>query len=706
MSSLIYNFINQLRQKYLIFFISFIISVLVTYPAIFHLNNRLIGDGGDNYQYFSFQYIVSQKLKNFQNPFSHSDIFRYPNGFEFSRGYDSVINALLGGIMSLIINPIVTYNLVVIILISLNITLSYLLFYYIIQSKIPAYIGAISYGVSSYVLARSAGHINLIFIGGFPFFTYCLLRLEKEELSSKNLFLFFSSLTLIFLGSFQYTLMLFIYILISLPLLLLFYKKNLLSLIKKFFLNKEKIFIVSIPFISIFIFFSLPYLTGFYKNELGLNTPRSSWEFYPQLTDYFFPNQFSRLFISKFFQNFNNSPRSIERVVYLGSMEIYLFILFLILRIPKRLKFFILAQVIISFIISSGRLSHTFLMNIFPFKFIPETNRFFVFLSLFLNIGVILAIEQILRKIHDNKYYLLIVVFITMIIFFERLPLNFWLSPSLTDKTYVKLVKLQKGEAVLDIPVDDSFYTSTYNLLPYLYNKKIISGYFHYLADNIKSKDFLHQDIINRFICNKKNNIDFDKSRSLNKKLIETLVKNKIYTIVVHKNDPEDHAKYFFPECANVRMETSILLPQLLMPDATDKQKILSIFFPAIANYGDTISFPSDGIFFIDGIHAYPINQLPLNIYLNGNKLKFNQSWTNRGKKNATWDPYYKLKVKKGDRLTFKFSKNHNLDYSFVKIWYRYWVQPNQWHSSLSNNGIKKIYEDDDAAVFVIEKNQ
>lgn len=73
----------------------------------------------------------------------------------------------------------------------------------------------------------------------------------------------------------------------------------------------------------------------------------------------------------------------------------------------------------------------------------------------------------------------------------ERLPKNFWLSPIIADRNYTKIVRQLKGTAVLNILVDIYFSNSTYNMLPCTYDKKIISGYFHYLANTPQSQFFL-----------------------------------------------------------------------------------------------------------------------------------------------------------------------------------------------------------------------
>jgi len=296
----------------------------------------------------------------------------------------------------------------------------------------------------------------------------------------------------------------------------------------------------------------------------------------------------------------------------------------------------------------------------------------------------------------------------------EKLPSDYWMTPNLAHNSYTKVVQKTSGQAVLDIPAENYFFTTTYAMLPYVYNKKILGGYFNYLADSTQSQAFLNKPELRRFLCDPKFNMDqldaqniqhlMNTSKSLNEKLIDTLKKNDIRTLVIHKNDPIDHAKYYFPECANVRIQSSILLPQLFVADSTEKQKILSLFFPAIPSIGDTIIMPEEGTFYLDGIHAYPIDWLPLHIYLDGKEINIMQEWDDKGNNNATIDPFLVLKVQKNSKLLFQFENSQKKDYSFVKIWYRYQSLTNvPMETYQSDYPIAKIFEDDDAAVFILK---
>ena len=132
------NFFRKFRLLFaLIFFL--IVTIIITYPSIFNLNGKLIGDGGDNYHFLVFQYIASQKIMMFQFPFSHTDILRYPVGFDFGAGSESVLIILTGAILSIFSNSIFAYNLTILVFFTLNGFLSFILFRYISKLRAITY---------------------------------------------------------------------------------------------------------------------------------------------------------------------------------------------------------------------------------------------------------------------------------------------------------------------------------------------------------------------------------------------------------------------------------------------------------------------------------------------------------------------------------------------------------------------------------------
>lgn len=686
--------INEiLHKKSSIFvFILFIgLAILFTFPSILHLNSKIVGDGGDNYLYFGYQNIFTSQVKSGQIPFSVSSLLRFPFGFPFYRAYDTFVGVVFGGVLALFINPIVAYNFSVLLLLSMNAFFSYLLFKHISKKELLGIIGGIIYGFSFYSLGRSNGHIGLMFTAGFPLLFYSLLRIY-DSISKKNIIYLSGSILLIAVASFQYLLFLFVSLLIGCPLLLLFMpsecKKLFFNLIKTL---KEAWFLV-IPFIIFFFVVTGPiilsYLTGSF-----VHTDRSSAfkEYSPSLSEYMLPNKYLGILTNTLTDKVNTNPASIERISYIGIIEVVLFGAYLILYKKNDLiKKMILFIFIITFFLSLGFynsdfnifLPYWYLFEHFPFSSIPETARFNVLYLIPLTTGIVLLMSSI-----KNRF---IVFIILIILVFERMSFNTRLSPLPFDKEYIRKVKSIGNVGVLDIPIS---YENTYlNTLPSYYRRPIVGGTFHWSADDISTRKFTQNTIAKNLICS--NEIKYSSDSG---EFISYLKNNNIDTIVVHKNDLEDHAKFYFPECANARIQTSLLLPQLFTPNVTKDTQIMSLFFPTIPGVGDTVSFPSDGNFSIEGFHIYPNDLLPLHTYLNGKEISIPQNWIDRNGGNMTQDVNLKMKVKQGSKLTFKFDKKNNADYSFIKMWYRF---ESTGTSSAALDPIKKIYEDEDAAVF------
>ena len=695
-------------KKYLFISLFLILLILVfTFPAILHMSNLLIGDGGDNYENFSFQFLAFEKIKLLEWPFAHIDTLRYPVGFNFATGYESTLTVLVGAFFSLFLSNVLAYNLTILLFYSLNGLLSFILFKHVSKSDLIGVIGAVIYGFSFFVIARSAGHINLFFLGGFILFIYSVLRL-KESFSTKNIVLILTAGTLIILGSFLYTILLGVSFFLCLVLLMAFFSNE----TKKFAINiyrqKYKILLLAIPFIIIAGIFSFPHIqaliTGDYNRPLR-NDFNSLFYASSSLKDFIIPNSYLPLGITEITKNLNDSAKSIDKSVFLGWVEIVLFLLFAHFYKNRRLKYFILSSFSVFFVLSLGyivpetkmHLPYYFLHNIFLFSFIDEP-RFYPVMYLFMSMGIILFLKQIYKP--NLRTFALFGLILTLIIL-ERLPFNYWLTPTFANYPYVEKVKEQKTTAVFDIPV--SYTNSPYHLLPYMYGKKIVSGTFQWFADTDKAKSFIVENGLTRFLCGASPSIN-QNTPSENQKLIELLRKNDIKTIVVHKNDLAGSTKFYFPECANMRMQTDLFLPQILEPNPSDQTQIISLFFPAVPQAGDTITFPENGTFTIEGVQAYPNDWLPVHMFLDGNEIHLDQKWKEIGNKISTSSPYLILGVKKGSKLRVQFDKNQNTDYSFVKFWYLYVTATGKNNPQFdSTNQIVEIYEDDDAAVFEIK---
>src|SRR3989338_8910070 len=181
------------------------LTLLFTYPSVHKLSDRVIGDGGDNYQFLAFQYLAKQQFDSGQLPFGWTNYWRYPVGFNFANSFDSPVFLIIGIIFYQLSNdPVVVYNLTVLMLLFFNALLSYFFFYEISRSEIAGFAGGLMYGFSFYSLARMGGHPNLILTACFPFLLYALLIFAKRKADCKAYLLLTLSVALIYLSSLQY----------------------------------------------------------------------------------------------------------------------------------------------------------------------------------------------------------------------------------------------------------------------------------------------------------------------------------------------------------------------------------------------------------------------------------------------------------------------------------------------------------------------
>ena len=153
----------------------FLLALLFSNVFFINVNSNLIGDGYDNYEFFGFMNLAKENILSFKHPFSQTNTLRYPDGFDFSYGYDGAFAVLTGAFLSMFLGAIIGYNLTIVIILFLNIYLSFYYFKKFGQLKnhkggleLKSLLAAIIFGVSPYVFARINGHLNLALVAVIP----------------------------------------------------------------------------------------------------------------------------------------------------------------------------------------------------------------------------------------------------------------------------------------------------------------------------------------------------------------------------------------------------------------------------------------------------------------------------------------------------------------------------------------------------------
>lgn len=695
--------------------IAFLLSVWFTFPGILNLQNAYIGDGGDNYEYAAYMGLAVKHIGWGVFPYHPTDFWRYPVGFDFSRGFDSYLTVTIGALLTMMVGLPLSYNLTIIMLMIANGVISYLLFKFITRSKVLGYVGMLMYGFSFYTVAKAASHPNLLFNGGITLYAWSILRFFRhEKITRKDLIIFFASLVLIASGSTLYFIFVMFFTVLYGLLLYYFDHALLLSVIHKIRSDTKTFFkIFGITFVVLLIMY-YPHITAIFNHSFVLfQRDKVLYELTPSIFDYFLPNWYLRIFLAKFVV----SPGipSIEKAVFLGWAELAFFVAFFFGRFKRKFKAYMAILFFLPFVLSLGYgkedafpiLPYRFLSNIFPFNVLVETGRYYVIFYLFITLAVLLFLHSIQRK---RLRWALIGTFVILMLL-ERFPTSFYLSSPLNNEPYVEAVKKDNSQAVLDLPLNP--YYAQYDVLSLYYDKAIVNGYFHWSADGNKEKRFIMDEdgLINRYSCSDIDPIlvrgmDYGLETGFDIQMLELLKKHNIRTIVIHLDD-----KFYHPVCKNVRLRLSRLFPYIKSLDGKPESTTpLDSYDPykekqIVARMWDgkpsfTFYFPDSGNFNLDGAYFDPSEPAPFTITIDNKPVDFAYNWnTLANGKAVEMNPKYTVKFPVAAGQFIRFSSPQEVGNTFFSLWYVY--VPDATSSAIPLNlPLEKIHEDEKAIIY------
>jgi hypothetical protein len=188
-----------------------LLTILLLYAPSFDFLNQIPGDGGDGYQFlWDLWWVKHSTTELGTNPYFTNYIF-YPNGHSLL--FHSLIP--LAGIITIpfqdILGLFFCYNLIVILGYVLGGFGAYSLAKYFTKNIYASYLTGIIFTFSPYHLGHTLGHLNLISIGGIPFYILFLFKLRDTTNLRYAFVAAFFLLVSTFLGSFYYTFILFVF---------------------------------------------------------------------------------------------------------------------------------------------------------------------------------------------------------------------------------------------------------------------------------------------------------------------------------------------------------------------------------------------------------------------------------------------------------------------------------------------------------------
>jgi len=665
------------------FFLGLILSVTLILFQFNNVSGEIIGDGGDNYEYFSFQHLVKENVVNSRHPLARTNVLRYPVGFDLASGYDGVFSVFTGAFLGMIVPQPIAYNTTIILILTFNFFLTYWSIKKISGSESGAIIGGLFYGLSPYVFGRINSHLNLAFIGGFPLLVYACFNLHKKSqqgfVALKDMILFYLAILLIAFGSLQYLIMLFwslvILIIISIVFRLGILEKSGFVIKKILKENTDSFAISTILFTLIFLFFYDSYIDSIFSGKLALVDKYSGYIRYhlPSLSDIFVPNQY----LGNFWAKINHSKSSIEKVISVGFSGWIIFLLLFARERSKKIKFLLLTAL---------GLLVLFSLSIIRIPLLPEGGRWTIIFSLLI---VVIICK---KRIFKNKYLFASLFFLLVI---ERFTFSIYSSP-LFPKKEADIIRKLPGEAVLNIPL--SKYNSKRSAYPYSFNKKIVDGYFHYTADTLDSNEFLKHKLISKAICDsEKLRIDtLNFTQTDYKDTIRLLKEKKINTIILHKNTVTD--KYYFDKCSNVRYWWNNLNPKTLVINTnTSEVKVNTLRVPGPQPKAK-IFFQKGGKFVLRGLLVYPAKLTDTHLLYNNAETNVTDWKENKSGIATTSDPVVSISVESGDSVYIKSEKETGED-AYFTLYYQFELDP---ASSIVRLPIEMIYEGKDYNIYTI----
>ena len=673
--------------------LTLVLAILFSHILSINLLTQFIGDGGDNFQYFGFMHLAHQNIAAFKYPFAHTNTFQYPFGFEFSFGYDGAFPVLTGALLGFIIPLPLAYNIVMVLVLWLNCFIAFICFSKIgklfnsgKKSQLYYLIPAVMYGWSPYVFGRMNGHVNLMFIAGFPLFVYAVLLFiskiqRRDRLKFFDYLLLFSSVLVIAGGSLQYLILLTQLALAAGLCCLIFFKKDTVSLLKAYF-KQIKIkqigyfFISSLIFVCIFLFFYFGYISSFITKQFmtaGVNN--NSPLFVPALIDFFVPNSY----LGTWWKPFNSSLYELERIASYGIMgNIILILCLLQYKLSKQ-----------SFIILAAFFATIFFGRYVPPILIPEPGRVFVGFSLI--VCVALAIKQ-------PKWPIIFIVLITTVLISERLLFRIQTTQPMNMQA-AEIIKKLPGAAVLNVPISDTSYKGA---LPYFWNKSTVDGSLHYPARAKSIYKLWENPLLSRFICRQDQTPPFTSGEVQD--AISLLKDLDIQTIVLHKQAPGE--LWWFKECEQVRKAWYSFNPSRAIPTYGEALTQQKFEYGRDASIESTLTFENGGLIELGGMSLWPPEINDFSIATTGGII--HPPWRmaeNNKDMVADFIPKVSLSVMQGEKFTL-FSEKQVDSNTYVGLYYRFtpntkYLQ-NSVDPSLTDFPLKQEYADDTIEVYSI----
>ncbi len=312
-----------LRDNIFVFLFFTLLAVVLTYPVVFHLGDRVIGAyRGDNFHYlWQLWYPAHAVFDLHTSPFLDPDVY-VPYGFDLIRNQDlSPANVLLFMPVTYLLGEVVTYNLLVFISFPLTAFGTYLLARQLWGSRAGALLAGVIVAFCAYRVTRSTGHLTMVTTEWIPFF-FLFLEETIRNPNRRSAILVGIFYALSALATWTYAWLLAIAAVLYLAVRVRWWteRKRLVPLLSSGFLAIVVALVLVVPF-------AIPYVQATNSSAVTARPPEESQAFSASIADFFIPSAFHTIWgewVRENWRSGNNGLWLSEWQVYLGAVALVL----------------------------------------------------------------------------------------------------------------------------------------------------------------------------------------------------------------------------------------------------------------------------------------------------------------------------------------------------------------------------------------------
>ncbi len=152
-----------------------LLVLLLTYPAIFHLQDRLIGNNIDNWIYYWNNWWIGRAIADGHSWFA-TDVIFFPQGTSLLAHSHSLLSSLLAWLLEPLAGPVAAFNLVWLWGLWLGAWGMFLLARELTKQPVAVFFAGFVFAFAPYHLTQYLAHMHLGTIHWWPFYILFLWR--------------------------------------------------------------------------------------------------------------------------------------------------------------------------------------------------------------------------------------------------------------------------------------------------------------------------------------------------------------------------------------------------------------------------------------------------------------------------------------------------------------------------------------------------